>query len=73
MHLDACRLKVHRWPWGATGLDFNGQSLFSVHAKAEARTVVLIDEIDRADPEFEAFLLEFFADFQVSIPEIGTI
>jgi MoxR-like ATPase len=41
--------------------------------QAEARTVVLIDEIDRADPEFEAFLLEFLADFQVSIPEIGTI
>lgn len=39
-HLESCRLNVHRWPWGATGLDFNGQSLFSVHAKAEARGVV---------------------------------
>ncbi len=36
-------------------------------------TVLLIDEIDRADDEFEAFLLEFLSDFQVSIPELGTI
>lgn len=35
--------------------------------------VLLIDEIDRADEEFEAFLLELLADFQVSIPELGTI
>ena len=35
--------------------------------------VLLIDEIDRADEEFEAFLLEVLSDFQVSIPEIGTI
>ena len=35
--------------------------------------VLLIDEIDRADDEFEAFLLEVLADFQVTIPEIGTI
>lgn len=35
--------------------------------------VLLIDEIDRADEEFEGFLLEFLADFQVTIPEIGTL
>ena len=35
--------------------------------------VLLIDEIDKADEEFEAFLLEILADFQVTIPEIGTI
>lgn len=35
--------------------------------------VLLIDEIDRADAEFEAFLLEVLSDFQVSVPEIGTI
>src|SRR5947209_19707686 len=35
--------------------------------------VLLIDEIDRADDEFEAFLLELLSDFQISIPEIGTI
>ncbi len=35
--------------------------------------VLLIDEVDRSDEEFEAFLLEILADFQISIPEIGTI
>jgi MoxR-like ATPase len=35
--------------------------------------VLLIDEIDRADDEFEAFLLEFLAEFQITIPELGTI
>jgi MoxR-like ATPase len=35
--------------------------------------VLLIDEIDRADHEFEAFLLEFLSDFQISIPERGTV
>jgi MoxR-like ATPase len=37
------------------------------------RAVLLVDEIDRADDEFEAFLLEVLSDFQVTIPEIGTI
>ena len=37
------------------------------------RVVLLIDEIDRADEEFEAFLLEVLSDFQITIPEIGTI
>ena len=37
------------------------------------QTVLLIDEIDRADPEFEAFLLEFLSDFTLSIPERGTL
>lgn len=40
---------------------------------APQRTVLLIDEIDRADQEFEAFLLEILSDFQVSIPELGTL
>jgi MoxR-like ATPase len=35
--------------------------------------VLLIDEVDRADDEFEAFLLEFLADFAITIPELGTI
>jgi MoxR-like ATPase len=39
----------------------------------EGRSVLLIDEIDRADDEFEAFLLEFLADFAVTVPELGTI
>src|SRR6202521_3520252 len=38
-----------------------------------APPVLLIDEVDRADEEFEAFLLELLSDFQVSIPELGTI
>jgi MoxR-like ATPase len=36
-------------------------------------TMLLIDEVDKSDPEFEAFLLEILSDFQVTIPEIGTI
>jgi MoxR-like ATPase len=36
-------------------------------------SVLLIDELDRADDEFEAFLLEFLSDFQVSIPEVGVV
>jgi MoxR-like ATPase len=39
----------------------------------ERPAVLLIDEIDRADEEFEAFLLEVLSDFQISIPELGTI
>jgi MoxR-like ATPase len=42
------------------------------HDPAEP-VVLLIDEIDRADDEFEAFLLEFLSDFAVTIPELGTI
>ncbi|HIE22250.1 MAG TPA: MoxR family ATPase, partial [Acidimicrobiia bacterium] len=42
-------------------------------AQGGRRPVLLIDELDRADEEFEAFLLELLSDFQVSIPEVGTI
>ncbi|MEM1162834.1 MAG: MoxR family ATPase [Pseudomonadota bacterium] len=41
--------------------------------QAPETTLLLIDEIDRADPEFEAFLLEFLSDFTISIPETGTV
>ena len=41
--------------------------------RAGDRAVLLIDEIDRADDEFEAFLLELLSDYQITIPEIGTI
>ena len=41
--------------------------------RREQPPVLLIDEVDRADEEFEAFLLELLSDFQVSIPELGTI
>jgi MoxR-like ATPase len=40
---------------------------------APRKVVLLIDEIDKADEEFEAFLLELLSDFQVSLPELGTI
>jgi MoxR-like ATPase len=40
---------------------------------AEQPTVLLIDEIDKSDTEFEAFLLEILSDFQVSVPELGTL
>jgi MoxR-like ATPase len=41
--------------------------------EADTPVVLLVDELDRADDEFEAFLLEVLSDFQISIPEIGTI
>jgi MoxR-like ATPase len=41
--------------------------------RAGDQCVLLIDEVDRADDEFEAFLLEILSDFQISIPEIGTV
>jgi MoxR-like ATPase len=48
--------------------------LQAIEASTEShRPVLLIDELDRADEEFEAFLLELLSDFQITIPEIGTI
>jgi MoxR-like ATPase len=41
--------------------------------RADRRVVLLVDEVDRADAEFEAFLLEVLSDFQVSVPELGTL
>ncbi len=41
--------------------------------RAGDQAVLLVDEVDRADDEFEAFLLELLSDFQITIPEIGTI
>src|SRR5262249_49185748 len=41
--------------------------------RSEVPVALLIDEVDRADPEFEAFLLEVLSELQVTIPEIGTI
>lgn len=41
--------------------------------RSQQRCVLLIDEVDRAEAEFEAFLLEVLSDFQVSIPELGTL
>src|ERR687896_131065 len=47
--------------------------LEAIISEGENPPVLLIDEIDRADVEFEAFLLEVLSDFQITIPEIGTI
>ena len=40
---------------------------------SDKRNVLLIDEVDKSDAEFEAFLLEVLSDFQISVPEIGTL
>ncbi len=47
--------------------------LRAIEATRERPPVLLIDEIDRADEEFEGYLLELLADFQITIPELGTI
>jgi MoxR-like ATPase len=47
--------------------------LQAIEESAVAPPVLLIDELDRADEEFEAFLLELLSDWQISIPEIGTV
>ena len=47
--------------------------LLAALTKKDKSPVLLIDEVDRADEEFEAFLLEVLSEFQVTIPEIGTI
>ncbi|MEI6043087.1 MAG: MoxR family ATPase [Chloroflexota bacterium] len=47
--------------------------LQALEGTVEQPTVLLIDELDRADEEFEAFLLEVLSDYQVTVPEIGTI
>ena len=71
----------------ARGIDKNeiGNSIFStefllkrpllkaIQSNGKQPPVLLIDEIDRSDEEFEAFLLEILSDFQITIPEIGTI
>jgi len=41
--------------------------------QSPAPTLLLIDEVDKSDPEFEAFLLEVLSDFQVTVPEVGTL
>jgi len=52
----------------------NRPQLEALQSEAQGkRVVLLIDELDRADEEFEAFLLELLSDFQVTIPEMGTV
>ena len=47
--------------------------LLQAITEEQASPVLLIDEVDRADEEFEAFLLELLSDFQITIPELGTV
>jgi len=47
--------------------------LEAIQSEGEVPPVLLIDEVDRSDEEFEAFLLEVLSDFQITIPELGTI
>jgi len=47
--------------------------LQALRSPGDQRIVLLIDELDRADEEFEGYLLEFLSDFQVTIPELGTV
>lgn len=47
--------------------------LEAIQSDGDSPPVLLIDEVDRSDSEFEAFLLEILSDFQITIPEIGTI
>jgi len=61
-------------PYGLTWLEMDihdAQALAAI--RRSTPPVLLVDEVDRADEEFEAFLLELLSDFQVSIPELGTI
>ena len=61
---------------GAPGELYSEQFLLRrplLEALAHPGSVLLIDELDRADDEFEAFLLEFLSDFQVTIPEVGVV
>jgi MoxR-like ATPase len=55
------------------GADFLAERPLLRAIRAGSSAVLLIDELDRADDEFEAFLLEVLSDFQVTIPEIGTV
>lgn len=61
------------------GLIFSGRYLIkrpllqAIQEDLSKPSVLLIDEIDRADEEFEAFLLELLSDFQITIPELGTL
>ncbi|MEM7322074.1 MAG: MoxR family ATPase [Actinomycetota bacterium] len=58
---------------GLYGPDFLLERPLLQAIRAGDRAVLLVDEIDRADDEFEAFLLELLSDFQITIPEVGTV
>jgi MoxR-like ATPase len=69
---DTCREKLEREIFSPDYL-IKRPLLEAIQGGEHERVVLLIDEIDRSDEEFEAFLLEILSDFQISIPEIGTL
>ncbi|HET7310176.1 MAG TPA: MoxR family ATPase [Mycobacteriales bacterium] len=82
LHLRAVEAAAHGAAGGSTDADRLEGELYSrrfliarplLQAIETSPSVLLVDEVDRADDEFEAFLLEVLSDFTVSIPELGTI
>jgi MoxR-like ATPase len=78
MALEFANKNGHRATWAELkrqlyGLDFLIPGPILRALQSEARAVLLIDEIDKTGPAFEAFLLEILSDFQVSIPQLGTV
>jgi MoxR-like ATPase len=78
-----CQWRIRSWKWRGENADAIEEHIFSKKYLLErpllaairraTPPVLLVDEVDRADEEFEAFLLELLSDFQVSVPELGTI
>ena len=75
----ACRRPPGRWTGARCRRSSSPRSflikrplLQAIEASRDKAPVLLIDEIDRADEEFEGFLLELLSDFQITIPELGT-
>jgi len=71
--LDASIARLHQYDDIFFSLHFLEPRPLLSALRQEEGTVLLIDEVDKSDQEFEAFLLEILSDFQVSVPEIGTI
>ena len=78
MALEFVRQKQREDTWAELkrqlyGLDFLIPGPILRALQSESTSVLLIDEVDKTGPEFEAFLLEILSDFQVSIPQLGTV
>jgi MoxR-like ATPase len=71
--LDQAMERLHRFGDGFFSQQFLEPRPLLKALQSEAGAVLLVDEVDKADQEFEAFLLEILSDYQVSIPEIGTV
>lgn len=71
--LDDAMGRLHRFGDGFFSEQFLEPRPLLKALQSEAGAVLLVDEVDKADHEFEAFLLEILSDYQISIPEIGTV